>query len=136
MIKPIIRDTFFLSQKSIPASREDWQLGQDLLDTLQANKGHCVGLAANMIGVNKRVIVISVGSLDLVMFNPELKEKSGPYQTEEGCLSLTGLRETRRYQSIRVAYLDSNWQAKTLTLEGFPAQICQHELDHLEGILI
>lgn len=136
MIRDIVRDEFFLSQKSQPASKEDLPIGQDLLDTLAANRQTCVGLAANMIGVNKRIIVVSLGFVDLLMFNPVLLDKFAPYQTQEGCLSLTGERPCRRYQTVTVSYQDQNWMTKTLTLKDFPAQICQHELDHLEGIII
>ena len=105
-------------------------------DTLLANRDTCVGLAANMIGVQKRVIIFNLGLVPMVMFNPVLLSSEGPYETEEGCLSLTGVRSTRRYETIRVAYRDSKWQEQTITLTGFPAQICQHELDHLEGRII
>lgn len=136
MIRPIIKDEFFLRQKSSPATPADLALGQDLLDTLKAHEKDCVGLAANMLGVSKRVIVISLGNFPLLMFNPVLKVGKYPYKTEEGCLSLTGSRKTQRYQEIVVEYLDGNWTKQELTLKDFPAQICQHELDHLEGILI
>lgn len=136
MIREIVRDTLFLSQPSLEASQADISIGQDLLDTLLANKDSCVGLAANMIGYHKRVIVIMMGELPLVMFNPELLAKDKAYQTEEGCLSLSGTRLTRRYEQITVRFQNMAWQTQTLTLQGFPAQICQHELDHLEGILI
>lgn len=136
MEKAIVKDIFFLQQPSERASREDLYLAQDLQDTLQANRENCLGLAANMIGVPKRVIIFLYGMVPVVMFNPVLRSKSGPYQTEEGCLSLTGSRKTTRYKEIVVDYLDAAWQKRTLTLKDFPAQICQHELDHLEGIII
>ncbi|MBP2624009.1 peptide deformylase [Streptococcus oricebi] len=136
MIKPIVKDVLFLQQKSQEASPADLSVGQDLLDTLRAHQDDCVGLAANMIGVKKRIIIISLGGLPLVMYNPRLKKKAQPYQAEESCLSLTGSRKTTRYTEIEVDYLDASWQKRTLTLKDFPAQICQHELDHLEGILI
>ena len=136
MEKAIVKDIFFLQQPSEQASREDLYLAQDLQDTLQANQENCIGLAANMIGVRKRVIIFLYGLVPVVMFNPVLRSKSDPYQTEEGCLSLTGSRPTQRYQEITVDYLDKNWQQQTMTLKGLPAQICQHELDHLEGIII
>lgn len=135
-MKTIVTDPLFLSRPSTVAEQEDRHIGLELLATLAANKDRCVGLAANMIGYHKRVIVIDLGPTSLVMFNPVLLDKSGPYQTEEGCLSLVGSRSTTRYQDIRVRFWDQNWQEQTLTLTGFPAQICQHELDHLEGILI
>jgi len=107
-----------------------------LQDTLLANRETCVGLAANMIGVQKRVIIFNLGLVPMVMFNPILLSYKGPYETEEGCLSLTGVRSTTRYETITVSYRDSKWQEQTITLTGFPAQICQHELDHLEGRII
>lgn len=136
MIQEIVKDIFFLQQKSVPATPLDRQVGQDLLETLATHRAGCVGLAANMIGVKKRIIVVNLGPVDLLMYNPELVAKRQPYQTEEGCLSLTGLRSTRRYEEIDVRFWDSQWQEQTMTFSGFPAQIIQHELDHLEGILI
>lgn len=136
MIKSIVRDTFFLAQKSQEASEADLFIGQDLADTLVAHRDDCVGLAANMIGYQKRVIIISMGFVDLVMFNPELIDKRGAFDTEESCLSLEGARPTQRYREIVVSYRDNRWKKKTVTLKDFPAQICQHELDHLEGIII
>ena len=106
------------------------------MDTLAANRAGCVGMAANMIGVKRRVIIVNMGLMDVVMFNPVLVKKDSPYETEEGCLSLLGVRKTTRYQNIEVEYLDMNWKKQRLKLEGWTAQICQHELDHLEGILI
>ena len=131
MEKKIVRDLLFLSQVSQSANKEDLYLARDLQDTLQANRETCVGLAANMIGVQKRAIVFSLGMIPMVMFNPVLKSFEGPYKTEEGCLSLTGVRSTIRYEKITVSYRDIYWQEQTITLTGFPAQICQHELDHL-----
>ena len=136
MIRPIIRDVFFLSQKSDPATWDDLQVGQDLRDTLNANADRCVGMAANMIGVRKRIIIVNVGIANLVMFNPVIVKKSKPYETEEGCLSLDGLRKTTRYQDIEVEFLDGNWKKQRIRLSGWTAQICQHEIDHLNGILI
>ena len=136
MIKPIVKDTFFLSQKSATATRDDLQVGRDLQDTLEANRAGCVGMAANMIGVRKRVIIGNMGILDIGMFNPVRVKKDTPYETEEGCLSLTGVRSTTRYQNIEVEYYDMNWKKQRQKLSGWTAQICQHELDHLEGILI
>ena len=136
MKKKIVRDVLFLSQVSKPASQEDLYLAKDLQDTLLANRETCVGLAANMIGVQKRVIIFNLGLVPIVMFNPILLSYKGSYETEEGCLSLTGVRPTTRYETITVSYRDSKWQEKTITLTGFPAQICQHELDHLEGRII
>ena len=136
MIKPIVKDIFFLRRKAETATREDIQVGIDLQDTLRANREACVGMAANVIGVNKRVIIVNMGFVDVVMFNPVLVRKESPYETEEGCLSLPGVRKTTRYQTIEVEYLDMNWKKQNLKLDGWIAQICQHELDHLEGILI
>lgn len=136
MQKTIVRDTFFLAQVSSPASQADLGLARDLEDTLEANKDKCVGLAANMIGVQKRAIIINMGLANLVMFNPVLLSKNQPYQTEEGCLSIVGTRPTTRYEQIEVEFYDKNWTKQKLSLTGFPAQICQHELDHLEGIII
>ena len=136
MEKKIVKDILFLSQVSQPASKEDLYLARDLQDMLLANRETCVGLAANMIGVQKRVIIFNLGLVPVVMFNPVLLSFEGSYETEEGCLSLTGVRPIRRYETITVAYRDSKWQEQTMTLTGFPAQICQHELDHLEGRII
>lgn len=136
MQQKIVKDVLFLQQKSEPATKLDLYLAQDLQDTLLAHQENCVGLAANMIGVRKRVIIFQYGLVPVVMFNPVLLSKSSPYQAEEGCLSLSGSRSTTRYQEITVEYLDRNWERQHMTLHGLPAQICQHELDHLEGILI
>lgn len=136
MVKPIVKDVFFLGQKSEPATKADLPLGKDLQDTLRAHRAGCVGMAANMIGVKKRVIIVTLGIVDVVMFNPVLLHKDTPYETEEGCLSLSGVRKTVRYQNIEVEYYDANWVRQRRKLSGWPAQICQHELDHLEGILI
>lgn len=136
MIKPIVRDIFFLGQKAERAVKVDIAVGRDLLDTLQANRERCVGMAANMIGVRKAVIVVHMGAADIVMFNPVVLKKEGPYEAEEGCLSLDGVRKTTRYEYIEVEFYDMSWKKRRQKLRGLPAQICQHELDHLEGILI
>ena len=136
MIKPIVRDIFFLGQKAERAVKADMAVGRDLLDTLQANRDRCVGMAANMIGVRKAVIVVHMGAADIVMFNPVVLKREGPYETEEGCLSLDGVRKTTRYEYIEVEFYDMSWKKRRQKLRGLPAQICQHELDHLEGILI
>ncbi|MBQ6621298.1 MAG: peptide deformylase [Mogibacterium sp.] len=136
MIKPIVRDIFFLRQKSEPAGRADLAIAQDLEDTLRANRGRCVGMAANMIGYRRRIIVVNAGLADLVMINPVITAKSGPFETEEGCLSLDGVRRTTRYERITVEYQDKNMVKKTQEFSGWTAQIIQHECDHLEGILI
>ena len=136
MVKKIMRNPLFLTQKSTDATEADQQVITDLLDTLRANLDHCVGMAANMIGVKKRVIIVNIGFVNLVMFNPVLVSKSSSFQTEESCLSLEGSRPTRRYESIEVAYLDERWMPKQLSFSGMPSQIIQHELDHLEGVII
>lgn len=131
-----MKDVLFLSQKSVPATRADLQIGIDLRDTLEANRDRCVGMAANMIGINKSVIIVNIGMADVVMFNPVFLSKDSPYETEEGCLSLTGTRKTTRYENIQVEFYDMQWKKQQMKLSGWPAQICQHEMDHLEGILI
>ena len=136
MIQPIMKDMIFLAQKSRPATEDDLPIAQDLLDTLEAHKNECVGMAANMIGQAVRIIVFDNEGTARIMINPELMKKAGPYETEEGCLSLEGKRKTRRYQVIRVKYQDMNLRNKMTTFTGWTAQIIQHELDHLEGILI
>jgi peptide deformylase len=136
MIKPIVRDAFFLNQKSEEATRADLAVAQDLEDTLKANRERCVGMAANMIGHRKRIIIVATGFADLIMINPVITEKSGPYETEEGCLSLPGVRKTTRYNKITVRYLDKKFAEHTQSFSGYIAQIIQHECDHLEGILI
>ena len=136
MIKPIMKDVFFLSQKSEAAAKQDLSVGQDLMDTLRANQAHCVGMAANMIGVKKRVIIVSMGIMNVVMYNPVIVKKDTSYETEEGCLSLIGVRKTTRYQNIEVEYYDSSWKKHRQAYSGWTAQIIQHECDHLEGIII
>lgn len=131
-----MRDVLFLAQKSEPATKDDIQIGRDLQDTLQANREHCVGMAANMIGVKKNIIIVNMGMMDIVMFNPVIVKKDSPYETEEGCLSLDGVRKTTRYQNIEVEYFDFNWKKQRQKLSGWTAQICQHEVDHLAGIII
>ena len=136
MIKPIVKDIFFLGQKSEQASRQDLPVGQDLQDTLTANRDRCVGMAANMIGVKKRIIIVNIGLMNLVMYNPVLLRKDTPYETEEGCLSLEGVRKTTRYRNIEVEYLDSSWNKHRQKFSGWTAQIVLHEMDHLDGIII
>ena len=136
MIKQIVHDPMFLAQKSSEATFLDLQTGKDLLDTLAANRAGCVGLAANMIGVKKRIIVFDNNGTDMAMLNPEIIEKSGEYETEEGCLSLSGIRKTKRFQLITVKYLDINLKPHTEKFFGWSAQIIQHEIDHCNGILI
>lgn len=136
MIRDINRDVLTLSRPSTPATRADLPVAQDLLDTLMANTERCVGMAANMIGVNKRIIAVTVGFLHMVMLNPVITAKSGVYETEEGCLSLPGVRKTKRYETVTVRYQDRDFQTHTQTFHGFAAQIIQHEVDHCDGILI
>ena len=136
MIKPIVKDVLFLGQKSGPAVKADLPLAKDLQDTLAANRERCVGMAANMIGVKKRAIIVSMGLISVVMFNPVITKKEGPYEAEEGCLSLTGVRKTTRYETITLEYTDAEWKRQRCTFSGWTAQIIQHEVDHLEGILI
>lgn len=136
MIKPIVKDIFFLGQKSELATKADLQVGRDLQDTLKANRDRCVGMAANMIGVKKNIIIVNIGIIDVVMFNPVILSKSELYETEEGCLSLDGVRKTNRYREIEVEYLDFNWKKQRMKLKDWPAQIVQHEIDHLFGKII
>ena len=136
MVKQIVRDTFFLGQPSEPATQADLSVGRDLLDTLQANWEACVGMAANMIGVKKNIIIVNMGLIDVVMFNPVIISRRGRYETEEGCLSLEGVRKTTRYQEIEVEYYDSSWKKQRQKLSGWTAQIAQHEIDHLSGKII
>ena len=136
MIWPFIKDIIIMGQKSQPATEEDLAVADDLLDTLKAHAEGCVGMAANMIGVLKRIIVFDNEGKDMVMFNPEIVKKSGPYQAEEGCLSLTGTRPAKRWKSIKVRWQNERFQERCKTFTGWTAQIIQHEVDHCEGILI
>ena len=154
MIRPIVKDIFFLGQKSEDATKQDLSVGQDLQDTFTVNRDRCVGMAANMIGVKKKIIIVNIGFMNVVMYNPVIIRKDTPYETEEGCLSLDGVRKTTRYQNIEVEYLDSNWKkhrqkysewvSRTHRARKLPAhrarkwtaQIIQHECDHLAGIII
>lgn len=136
MIKTIVKDELFLGQKSETATKADAQVITDLMDTLKANAEHCVGMAANMIGVKKRIIVFSVGIAIVPMVNPVITKKSGLYETEEGCLSLLGVRKTKRYETIEVEYLNQNFKKQKSEFHGWTAQIIQHEVDHCEGIII
>lgn len=136
MIRPIMKDPVFLSQKSAPATAEDACVAQDLLETLIAHKEGCVGMAANMIGIAKRIIAFDDGGKYTVMLNPEIIKKSDPFDTEEGCLSLEGVRKTKRYKSIKVQYQNEAMQTRLKTYTGWTAQIIQHEIDHCNGILI
>ncbi|MBO5570901.1 MAG: peptide deformylase [Clostridia bacterium] len=136
MIKPIMKDTFFLSRKSVPATEQDLPIAEDLRDTLKAHAAGCVGMAANMIGMSKRIIIFDDNGTAAVMFNPEIIKFSGPYEAEEGCLSLSGTRKAKRYRSIKVRYQNEAFQTRLKTYTGWTAQIIQHEIDHLAGILI
>ena len=136
MIKPIIKDPIFLAQKSAPAALLDLPVAQDLRDTLAAHRDSCVGMAANMIGVAKRIIIFDDNGIASVMFNPEIIKSSGPYEAEEGCLSLTGTRKAKRYRSIKVRYQNERFETRLKTYTGWTAQIIQHEIDHCNGILI
>lgn len=136
MIREICRDETFLAQKAEPATADDLGAAEDLLETLVAHKDGCVGRAANMIGANKRIIAFDNEGIYMVLFNPEIIKKSDPYEAEEGCLSLTGTRKTKRWKSIKVQYQNEKFQTRLKTFTGFTAQIIQHEVDHCEGILI
>ena len=136
MIQPIMKDLIFLAQKSAPATKEDFPVARDLLDTLDAHRDGCVGMAANMIGVLKRIIAFDNAGTYMVMLNPEIVKCAEPYEAEEGCLSLTGVRKTRRYRSIKVRYQNDRFQIRLKTFTGWTAQIIQHEIDHCRGILI
>ena len=138
MIQPIMKDVIFLAQKSVPAvnCEEDIQVARDLLETLEAHKEGCVGMAANMIGVSKRIIAFDNEGTYMVMFNPEIVKSSDRYEAEEGCLSLTGTRKTKRWKSIKVQYQNEQFQTLFKTFTGWTPQIIQHEIDHCNGIII
>lgn len=137
MVREIVHDPLFLAQKSEVATKDDLYIAKDLTDTLRAHTKECVGMAANMIGIKKRVIIVNGGMLQFVMFNPEFVSKKKPYDTQEGCLSLLGgPRKCKRYEEIEVSYLDINFQPQKKKYSGYLAQIIQHEMDHLDGILI
>ena len=136
MIRPIIHDPLFLAQKSEQATDADRQIITDLQDTLRVNLDRCVGMAANMIGEKKRIIVFCNGPMQMIMINPVITAKSGEYGAEEGCLSLAGVRKAKRWQKITVKYQDQSFKQRTGTFEGFTAQIVQHEIDHCNGVLI
>ena len=136
MIREICRDETFLAQKAAPATADDLATAQDLLDTLTAHKDGCVGMAANMIGVCKRIIAFDNDGTYMVMFNPVIVRQSGPYEAEEGCLSLSGVRKTKRFQTIKVQWQNEKFQPRIKTFSGWTAEIIQHELDHCDGILI
>ena len=137
MVKELMHDPIFLARKSVAAGKEDLETAQDLLDTLLAHRDSCVGMAANMIGVCKRIIVFDNGGVPMVMFNPEIIKAAEEYETEEGCLSLLGgPRKTKRFRKIKVRYQTEKMEVRLKTFEGWTAQIIQHEVDHCNGILI
>lgn len=136
MVKPIMRDLFLLRQRAEKATEADRQTAIDLLDTLKAHEDGCVGMAANMIGVNKAIIAVNMGFMNVAMFNPKIVKRNGKYETEEGCLSLDGVRKCVRYQEIEVEYEDINFKRQRQKYSGWTAQIIQHECDHLNGIII
>lgn len=136
MVRGITKDILFLARKSVPATKADLPAADDLLDTLKANAAGCVGMAANMIGVSKRIIAVNTGCCYLVMFNPEIVRCSRAYEAEEGCLSLSGVRKAKRYERIEVRWQDRSFARRTQVFTGFAAQIIQHEIDHCDGVLI
>lgn len=136
MIKPIVKDVLFLGEKSTMATKDDIQVVNDLIDTLRANLDGCVGMAANMIGVKKNIIVFAMGEMIVPMINPVIIKKENSYITEESCLSLEGFRQTKRYETIEVEYFDKSFKKQRNTFHGFVAQIIQHEVDHCNGIII
>ena len=136
MVREICKDETILAQVSSPAAPDDLPVAADLLETLEYHRQGCVGMAANMIGVSKRIIAFDNEGTYQVMFNPEILKKSGPYRTEEGCLSLSGTRQTQRWQTIKVRWQNERFEVRIKTFTGWTAQIIQHEMDHLEGILI
>lgn len=136
MIKPIVKDILFLKQTSEKATEKDAQIIKDLQDTLSAHSDSCVGMAANMIGYNKRIIIVTIGMINMVMVNPKIVKKSTPYFTEEGCLSLEGIRKTKRYKEIEVEFEDINFNKQRKKYSEWTAQIIQHEIDHCDGIII
>lgn len=136
MIKPIVRDVFFLGQPSEKATKADLGTVIDLLDTLKANESACVGMAANMIGVKKRIIAVNMGLFNMAMINPVVVKNEEPYETEEGCLSLKGTKKTTRYNKIEVEFFDINFKKQKKEYSGWTAQIIQHEIDHCNGVII
>ena len=136
MVREICRDETFLAQKAEPAAADDLGTARDLLDTLAAHRDGCVGMAANMIGVNKRIIVFDNGGEYMLMFNPVIIRQSGAYEAEEGCLSLSGTRRVKRFRTIKVQWQNEKFQTRLKTFTGWTAEIIQHEIDHCEGIVI
>ena len=136
MVRDLCKDEGFLAQKAQPATLDDLDTSRDLLDTLIAHKTGCVGMAANMIGINKRIIAFDNEGTYMVMLNPVIVKRSGPYEAEEGCLSLTGTRKTKRFQTIKVQWQNEKLQTRLKTFTGWTAEIIQHEIDHCDGVLI
>lgn len=136
MIKPIVKDIILLKRKSVDATKEDLMITKDLIDTLNANKDTCVGMAANMIGYTKNIIIINNGLFPVIMINPKIVSKKNMYKTEESCLSLIGTRPCKRFKEIEVEYYDMNFNKQKGTYKDFTAEIIQHEIDHLSGIII
>lgn len=136
MIREICKNETFPTQKADPATLDDLQIAVDLLETLEHHKEECVGMAANMIGINKRIIAFNHEGSYMIMFNPEIIKKSGPYHAQEGCLSLSGIRSAKRWKFIKVRWQNEKFQERLKTFTGWTAQIIQHEIDHCEGILI
>ena len=136
MVKPIVKDMLLLGQKSEPVTKDDLYIVKDLRDTLAAHKDRCVGMAANMIGYKKCIIIVSAGFMDMILINPQIIGSKGKYETEEGCLSLDGVRKTSRFQEIEVKYLDEDFKEHKQKFSGFIAQNIQHQCDHLNGKII
>lgn len=139
MIREIVHSPVLLrvpSEPAYPGSAEDREIGRDLLDTMAAHADSCVGMAANMIGERRRIIVVNNGARPMLMYNPQILEGVGEYETEEGCLSLTGTRPCKRFRRIKVRYLDDSWRERTFTFTGYVAEIIQHEIDHCDGVVI
>ena len=136
MVREIKKGIEIFSEKALPAERGDVKYAKDLLDTLKANSDICVGMAANMIGINKSIIAVAVGPFQFAMINPKITKKSGVFETEEGCLSLDGVRPCKRYKEIEVDYLDQDFKKQHGKYSGWTAQIIQHEIDHCKGIVI
>lgn len=136
MVRTIIRDPFFLNRKSVPATEEDLPVARDLADTLNAHQEECVGMAANMIGERKRIIAVAKGPMVIVMLNPKILSKAEEYEAEEGCLCHAGTRKAKRYRTIRLSWQDAQMRQHVTMVDGFTAQVVQHEIDHCDGILI
>lgn len=136
MVKPIVKDVLFLGQKSEPATKDDASVIKDLQDTLAAHKNECVGMAANMIGCKKRIIIVDMGFMNMIMINPVIVKKSAPYEVQEGCLSLEGTRKTTRYTNITVEFLNTEFVKQRREFKDYLAEIIQHEIDHCNGVII